>query len=165
MKMACPSFVVSPSTDDGQNNLLALSSSHSRVENRTRAKMASRAANSVVRRLAHRNIDWCVSWVRDLGRKRCGDWWEGWSNRRLGSATSNGKSVGSARGFVLSCTEKRPPLMEMASPASKREMLGKGRRYREFLRQHKRDGGTADSLSALVVTPIRRRCTSCVESP
>ena len=115
MKMAYPSSVVSPTTVRTISSLFLPPTLG--VENRTRAKMASRAANSVVRRLAHRNIDWCVSWVVGFWQKRCGDRSEGWSNRRLGSATSNGKSVGSARGFVLSCTEKKPPPMEMASPA------------------------------------------------
>ena len=120
MKMACPSSVVSPFTVHRQPTTVRTISSlflppTLGVENRTRAKMASRAANSVVRRLAHRNIDWCVSWVVGFWQKRCGDRSEGWSNRRLGSATSNGKSVGSARGFVQAGTEKRPPPMEMAS--------------------------------------------------
>ena len=42
---------------------------HSLGSKGTRAKMASRAANSVVRRLAHRNIDWCVSLVTGFGQK------------------------------------------------------------------------------------------------
>ena len=37
---------------------------------------------------------------------------------------------------------------------SEREVLGKGRRYRGFLRQRERDGGVEDSLRALAAAPM-----------
>lgn len=80
--LACPSSVLPP-VGDGQINLLAGKfppASTLGSKNRTLAKMASRAANSVVRRLAHRNIDWCVSLVAGFCQKKCGDRSEGWSN-------------------------------------------------------------------------------------
>ena len=116
--MACPSSVVSPFTVNRRRSEQSprsffLPLSGSKIEHVQRWLPERQTALCGVLPTAI-STGAFRGW-RDFGRKRCGDRWEGWSNRRLGSATSNGKSVGSARGFVLSCTEKRPPPMEMAS--------------------------------------------------